>query len=50
MKQWTWNQSTLAWPTMLSELGEKWLVQYFEWNPKIIVNRFIRAEIAGALD
>ena len=38
---------------MLKELGAKWLVQmaeYFEENPQIIVNGFIRAGIAGALD
>ena len=38
---------------MLKELGAKWLVQmaeYFQENPQIIVNGFLRAGIAGALD
>ena len=38
---------------MLKELGAKWLVQmaeYFADNPQIIVNGFIRAGIASALD
>lgn len=38
---------------MLRELGAKWLVEmaeYFEENPQIIVNGFIRAGIAAALD
>ena len=38
---------------MLRELGAKWLVQmaeYFQGNPQIIVNGFLRAGIAGALD
>ena len=38
---------------ILRELGAKWLVEmaeYFEENPQIIVNGFIRAGIADALD
>jgi len=38
---------------VLKELGAKWMVEmaeYFAENPQIIVNGFIRAGIAGALD
>ena len=38
---------------MLKELGAKWLVQmaeYFSENPQLIVNGFVKAGIAGALD
>ena len=38
---------------VLRELGAKWLVEmaeYFEADPQIIVNGFIRAGIAAALD
>ena len=38
---------------MLKELGVKWLVQmaeYFSDNPQLVVNGFLRAGIASALD
>ena len=38
---------------ILRELGAKWLVEvseYFEENPQIMVNGFMRAGITGALD
>ena len=39
--------------SMLKEVGAQWLVdmaEYFSTNPQIIVNGFVRAGIAGALD
>lgn len=39
--------------SILKELGAKWLVQeakYFEENPQITINGFIRTAIAGALE
>ena len=38
---------------LLKELGAKWMVEmleYFAANPQIIVNGFVKAGIAGALD
>jgi len=38
---------------VLKELGAKWMVkkaEYFAENPQIMVNGFIQAGIAGALD
>lgn len=38
---------------LMKELGAKWMVEmadYFAQNPQIIVNGFVRAGIAGALD
>ena len=38
---------------LMKELGAKWMVEmadYFTQNPQIIVNGFVRAGIAGALD
>ena len=38
---------------VLKELGASWMVEmakYFGENPQIVVNRFIKAGIAGALD
>ena len=38
---------------VLKELGAKWMVEmseYFAANPQIIVNGFVKAGIAGALD
>ena len=39
--------------SVLKEVGAKWLVEmaeYFQENPRIIVNGFIRSGITGALD